>query len=159
MQYLPVVFAIFQVFFLAGLIIYYMAQAVLRIGQQAYITRRFYGHDEALGRQAQRAGESARELAKADKDGGGDGDGGKKGGVLRPGARAGGDDAQASTATKGRGAPSGAGDAAPSSNGDDEAHDRAEGPPDADAASRAATAPPSNRPGGARTKSSGKRRR
>ena len=60
MQYLPVVFAVFQVFFLAGLIIYYMAQAVLRIAQQAYITRRFYGHDEALGRQAQRASESAR---------------------------------------------------------------------------------------------------
>jgi YidC/Oxa1 family membrane protein insertase len=71
MQYLPVAFAIFQVFFLTGLVIYYMAQAVLRIAQQAYITRRFYGHDEALGRQAQRAGEQARELAKADGEGGG----------------------------------------------------------------------------------------
>jgi YidC/Oxa1 family membrane protein insertase len=71
MQYLPVVFAIFQVFFLAGLIIYYMAQAVLRIGQQAYITKRFYGHEESLGRQAQRAGDEARELAK--QDGGGSG--------------------------------------------------------------------------------------
>ena len=69
MQYLPVVFAIFQVFFLTGLVIYYMAQAVLRIAQQAYITRRFYGHEESLGRQAQRAGAQARELAK--KDGGG----------------------------------------------------------------------------------------
>lgn len=73
MQYLPVAFAIFQVFFLLGLVIYYMAQAVLRIAQQAYITRRFYGHDEALGRQAQRAGERARELAKTDGDGGGGG--------------------------------------------------------------------------------------
>ena len=54
----------------AGLVIYYMAQAILRIGQQLYITRRFYGHDEALGRQAQRASEQARELAKADGDGG-----------------------------------------------------------------------------------------
>jgi len=71
MQYLPVVFAVFQVFFLTGLVIYYMAQAVLRIGQQAYITRRFYGHDESLGRQAQRAGEQARELAKKDGGGGG----------------------------------------------------------------------------------------
>ncbi len=71
MQYLPVVFAIFQVFFLTGLVIYYMAQAVLRIAQQAYITRRFYGHDESLGRQAQRAGEQARELAKQDGGGGG----------------------------------------------------------------------------------------
>ncbi len=71
MQYLPVAFAVFQVFFLAGLVIYYIAQAILRIGQQAYITRRFYGHDEALGRQAQRAGEQARELAKKDGGGGG----------------------------------------------------------------------------------------
>lgn len=71
MQYLPVAFAIFQVFFLLGLVIYYMAQAVLRIAQQAYITRRFYGHDESLGRQAQRAGERARELAKEEGDGGG----------------------------------------------------------------------------------------
>jgi YidC/Oxa1 family membrane protein insertase len=71
MQYLPVAFAIFQIFFLTGLVIYYSAQAVLRIGQQAYITRRFYGHEEALGRQAQRAGETARELAKTDGGGGG----------------------------------------------------------------------------------------
>jgi YidC/Oxa1 family membrane protein insertase len=69
MQYLPVAFAVFQVFFLLGLVIYYMAQAVLRIAQQAYITRAFYGHEEALGRQAQRAGEQARELAKQDSDG------------------------------------------------------------------------------------------
>ncbi len=71
MQYLPVAFAFFQVFFLAGLIIYYMSQAILRIGQQAYITRRFYGHDESLGRQAQRASETARELAKEQGGGGG----------------------------------------------------------------------------------------
>jgi YidC/Oxa1 family membrane protein insertase len=71
MQYLPVAFAVFQVFFLTGLVIYYMAQAILRIGQQAYITRRFYGHEESLGRQAQRAGQHARELAKQDGGGGG----------------------------------------------------------------------------------------
>jgi YidC/Oxa1 family membrane protein insertase len=73
MQYLPVVFAVFQVFFLTGLIIYYMAQAILRIGQQAYITRKFYGHEESLGRQAQRAGDQARELAKQDGGTGGGG--------------------------------------------------------------------------------------
>lgn len=71
MQYLPVVFAIFQVFFLAALVVYYIFQTFIRIGQQAYITRRFYGHDEALGRQAQRAGEAAREEAKKNDDGGG----------------------------------------------------------------------------------------
>jgi YidC/Oxa1 family membrane protein insertase len=71
MQYLPVVFAVFQIFFLLGLVIYYIVQAILRILQQAYITRRFYGHDESLGRQAQRASEQARELAKESGEGGG----------------------------------------------------------------------------------------
>ncbi len=71
MQYLPVFFAIFQVFFLAALVVYYLFQTVFRIMQQAYITRAFYGHDESLGRQAQRAGEAAREEAKNNPDGGG----------------------------------------------------------------------------------------
>jgi YidC/Oxa1 family membrane protein insertase len=71
MQYLPVFFAIFQIFFLAALVVYYLFQTVFRILQQAYITRAFYGHDESLGRQAQRAGEAAREEAKNSPDGGG----------------------------------------------------------------------------------------
>ncbi len=71
MQYLPVVFAVFQVFFLAALVVYYIFQTLMRIGQQAYITRRFYGHDDSLGRQAQRAGEEAREHAKKNGEGGG----------------------------------------------------------------------------------------
>jgi YidC/Oxa1 family membrane protein insertase len=70
MQYLPVAFAVFQVVFLLGLVVYYLVQTVLRILQQFYITRRFYGHDEALGRQAQAASERARELAKSDGGGG-----------------------------------------------------------------------------------------
>ena len=73
MQYLPVFFAIFQIFFLAALVVYYLFQTVFRIVQQAYITRAFYGHDESLGRQAQRAGEAAREEAKNNPDGGGGG--------------------------------------------------------------------------------------
>jgi YidC/Oxa1 family membrane protein insertase len=71
MQYLPVFFAIFQIFFLAALVVYYIFQTLLRIAQQAYITRAFYGHDEALGRQAQRAGEAAREEAKKNGESGG----------------------------------------------------------------------------------------
>ncbi len=71
MQYLPVVFAVFLVFYLTGLVIYYMAQAVFRIGLNYYITHRFYKGDESLGRQAQRAGEHARELASKDGKGGG----------------------------------------------------------------------------------------
>ena len=69
MQYLPVAFAMFQVFFLTGLIIYYMAQALLRIAQQAYITRRFYGHDESLG--ARRSGPSDRRASWPRQDAGG----------------------------------------------------------------------------------------
>ena len=71
MQYLPVVFAVFLVFYLTGLVIYYMAQAVFRIGLQWYTTRRFYKGDESLGRQAMAAGEKAREMAKNEPGGGG----------------------------------------------------------------------------------------
>ena len=70
MQYLPVAFAAFQVFFLLGLVVYYIVQTVLRIAQQYYITKRFYSGDESLGRQAQAASAHARELAKADGGGG-----------------------------------------------------------------------------------------
>ena len=73
MQYLPVFFAVFQIFFLAALVVYYIFQTIFRILQQAYITHAFYGHDESLGRQAQRAGEAAREEAKNNPDGGGGG--------------------------------------------------------------------------------------
>ena len=66
MQYLPVAFAVFQVFFLLGLVVYYIVQTVLRIAQQYYITKRFYSGDESLGRQAQAASARARELAQAD---------------------------------------------------------------------------------------------
>jgi YidC/Oxa1 family membrane protein insertase len=71
MQYLPVVFAVFLVFYLTGLVIYYMAQAIFRIGLQWYITRRFYKGEESLGRQAMAAGEKAREMAKSEPGGGG----------------------------------------------------------------------------------------
>ncbi len=71
MQYLPVVFGIFSFFYLTGLAIYYMAQAVFRIGLNYYITWRFYRGDHSLGRVAQRAGEEARELAQKDGGGGG----------------------------------------------------------------------------------------
>jgi YidC/Oxa1 family membrane protein insertase len=69
MQYLPVVFAVFQIFFLVGLVIYYIIQSIIRILVQVYITRRFYAGDESLGRQAQAASAKARELS--DGEGGG----------------------------------------------------------------------------------------
>jgi YidC/Oxa1 family membrane protein insertase len=71
MQYLPVVFAVFLVFYLTGLVIYYMAQAIFRIGLQYYITHKFYKGEHSLGRLAQAAGEQAREIAKKDGGGGG----------------------------------------------------------------------------------------
>jgi YidC/Oxa1 family membrane protein insertase len=158
MQYLPVVFAIFQVFFLAGLIIYYAAQAILRIVQQSYITRRFYGHDESLGRQAQRASESARELAKADKDANGDVPaGGKKGGLFAQ-VREQTSAARDTTGPKNQKQPSEGGQRPPS-NGTTKRTTAPKGRPTpsggkADGGSRPAT----NRPGGARAKSAGKRR-
>lgn len=63
MQYLPVAFALFQVFLPTSLVAYYMVQAVFRILQQGYITRRFYG-ENGLGREAQEASAKAREIAK-----------------------------------------------------------------------------------------------
>lgn len=61
MQYLPVAFALFQVFLPTGLVVYYGVQAIVRIVQQGYITRRFYG-EGGLGREAQEAGAKAREI-------------------------------------------------------------------------------------------------
>ena len=71
MQYLPVVFAGFLIFYLTGLVIYYMAQAIFRIGLQYYTTHRFYKGEQSLGRQAQAASVQAREIAKNDGGGGG----------------------------------------------------------------------------------------
>jgi len=67
LQYLPVAFAVFQVVLPTGLIVYYMVQAVIRIIQQWYITKRFYGRDDSIGRQAQAASAQAREIAAEDK--------------------------------------------------------------------------------------------
>jgi YidC/Oxa1 family membrane protein insertase len=65
MQYLPVAFALFQVFLPTGLVVYYGVQAIIRIVQQGYITRRFYG-ENGLGREAQDASVRARELKDDD---------------------------------------------------------------------------------------------
>jgi YidC/Oxa1 family membrane protein insertase len=65
MQYLPVAFALFQVFLPTGLVVYYGVQAIIRIIQQGYITRRFYG-ENGLGREALDASARARELKDDD---------------------------------------------------------------------------------------------
>ena len=131
-----------------------MAQAMLRIGQQAYITRRFYGHEESLGRQAQRAGDQARELAKKDRAA-------AAACSARPSASAG----PRPTTRRPRRRPEGAGEgqrASARGAGDDEADDAAEGPADADRQGRRGAPEvrvPIGRPGGSRSKSGGKRRR
>ncbi|NCZ69949.1 MAG: membrane protein insertase YidC, partial [Actinobacteria bacterium] len=71
MQYLPVFFGVFQLFFPVALVIYYISQTLVRIAQQGYITRRFYRGDGSLGQQAQAASAKAREMAKQDGGGGG----------------------------------------------------------------------------------------
>jgi len=67
MQYLPVAFAVFQLFLPTALVVYYMVQAIVRIVQQYYITKRFYGNDDSLGRQAQAASAKARDIAQNEK--------------------------------------------------------------------------------------------
>ncbi len=42
LRYLPVVFAVFQIFFLAALVVYNIVQTVARIVQQAHITRSMF---------------------------------------------------------------------------------------------------------------------
>ena len=69
MQYLPVAFAAFQLFLPTGLVVYYATQAIIRIAQQGYITKRFYGSEHAIGRKAQEASAKAREInEKAKKE-------------------------------------------------------------------------------------------
>lgn len=68
MQYMPVGFAVFQIFLTTQLVVYYTVQAVVRIIQQYYITKRFYGHDDSIGRQAQAASAKAQDMAKEAKD-------------------------------------------------------------------------------------------
>ena len=62
MQYMPVAFAVFQIWLPTALVVYYMMQAIIRIVQQQYITQRFYKKDDSLGKQAQAASASAREM-------------------------------------------------------------------------------------------------
>ncbi len=71
MQYLPVFFGLFQLFFPVALVVYYISQTIVRIAQQQYITRRFYRGEHSLGQQAQAASAKAREIAKQDGSGGG----------------------------------------------------------------------------------------
>ena len=75
MQYLPVAFAVFQVFFVLGLVIYYISQAILRIGLQHYITRRSTGTTRPSGAKPSGPVSTLARLAKQDGDADGGGGG------------------------------------------------------------------------------------
>ena len=144
MQYLPVVFAVFQIFFLLGLVVYYIVQTILRIAQQFYITKRFYQGEHSLGRQAQAASEKARELAKQDG-----GPTGPFGGRPKGDAGAGGKNTPSAKSSK------------PGSNGSAKLVDRPNKRTTAPKNRPTATGKPAanGRPGGARPTSDKKRRR
>ena len=66
MQYLPVFFAIFQIFFLSALVVYYIFQTLLRILQQDYITRSStVTTSRSVGRRSEPAKRPARKRRKA----------------------------------------------------------------------------------------------
>jgi YidC/Oxa1 family membrane protein insertase len=47
MNLMPIMFGVFSLTFPSGLIIYFLVQNLFRIGQNAYITKRFYGDDSS----------------------------------------------------------------------------------------------------------------
>jgi len=64
MKFLPLITVLFAWSFPAALVIYFVTSNLYRVGQQAYITKSLYGHEESAGRKAQAAAEEARKLKK-----------------------------------------------------------------------------------------------
>lgn len=73
----PLITGLFSLFFPAALIMYWLVQNVFRIGQNSYITRRFYG-EGSLGHKAAEAAATAKALAESTKKDGKSDGGGKK---------------------------------------------------------------------------------
>ena len=78
----PVLTGAMSLFFPAALIMYWLVQNLFRIGQNAYITRRFYG-EGGLGHRAALASAAAKELADKGKGAAGSGTA-KAGGKPKP---------------------------------------------------------------------------
>ena len=76
----PVMYVGFSFISPAAIGIYFLVSTFWRVVQQYYITRSLYGHDDAPGRQAQRAAQQARDERK--KDGSDKAPGGILGGLL-----------------------------------------------------------------------------
>jgi YidC/Oxa1 family membrane protein insertase len=80
----PIMYTFFAVYVPLAVGVYFLVSTLWRVGQQAYITRSLYGHEDAIGVQAQKAMAQARQ--ERAKDGGG----GFLGGLLGGGATNGG---------------------------------------------------------------------
>jgi YidC/Oxa1 family membrane protein insertase len=79
----PVMYVFFAFVSPAAIGIYFLVSTFWRVVQQYYITRSLYGHEDAAGRQAQRAMAELREEKKKDGSApGGKGSGGLLGGLL-----------------------------------------------------------------------------
>jgi YidC/Oxa1 family membrane protein insertase len=81
----PIMYTGFAVYVPLAIGVYFLVSTLWRVGQQGYITRSLYGHEDAIGVQAQKAMAQARQ--DREKDGG---QGGFLGGLLGGGATNGG---------------------------------------------------------------------
>lgn len=82
----PFITGLFSLFFPAALIMYWLVQNCFRIGQNAYITRRFYG-EGSLGHKAAEASAQAKALADAAKGDKKDSGKGESGGKAKAGGK------------------------------------------------------------------------
>ena len=78
----PVMYVFFAFVSPAAIGVYFLVSTSWRVAQQYYITRSLYGHEDALGVQAQRAMAEVRESRQKEQGGGNAGGGGLFGGLL-----------------------------------------------------------------------------
>jgi YidC/Oxa1 family membrane protein insertase len=98
----PIMYTFFAVYVPLAVGVYFLVSTLWRVGQQTYITRSLYGHEDAIGVQAQKAMAQARQ--ERAKDGG---QGGFLGSLLGGGATNGGGKASGSGSGRGSGSRSG----------------------------------------------------
>ena len=86
MKYIPFMLPIFAFTLPAAIVFYFLVSNLYRIGQQAYITRSFYGNDDSLGAQIRRQREEApQDEVKDTKNGSGKNGNAKKNGSNKNG--------------------------------------------------------------------------
>jgi YidC/Oxa1 family membrane protein insertase len=67
----PIMYVSFAVYVPLAVGVYFLVSTLWRVGQQGYITRSLYGHEDAIGVQAQKAMAQARQDRAKDGSGGG----------------------------------------------------------------------------------------